>query len=140
MTTSGAAWKTRTFPRACLYPDALVKLISLTEFCWWHISSNNYNSSYRANTEEWVGVFKPSLGNAQPWETVDLRLILMQVNCVLTGERRARISEVKLLSTGKQQPQLNLHHSGQGYKSASQVNKWNLFWHAVDGSLSALIP
>lgn len=42
--------------------------------CWWHVSSNNYNSSYRADTEERVGVFKSSPGNAHLWKMVDLRL------------------------------------------------------------------
>lgn len=67
----------------------LVKLLrSQKRPCWWHVSSNNYNSSYPAGTEERVGVFESSLGNAHLWKAFDLRLNLMQVNCVLTGGSR----------------------------------------------------
>lgn len=97
-----------TFPHACLYPGALVQLIrSQRRPCWWHVSSNNYNSSYRADTDEQVGVFKSSLRNAHLWKMFDLRLNLMRVNCLLTGGSRARVSEGKMLLTGKQQPELN---------------------------------
>lgn len=105
----GKKKKNHSFPHASLYPGALVQLIrSQKRPCWWRVSSNNYNSSYRADTEERVGVFKSSLGSASLWKMVDLRLNLMQVNCVLTGgESLARVSEGKRLVTGKQQPQLN---------------------------------